>query len=412
MKTILATTYAVNPYKGSEEGTGWNFLYQIARYHHVIAVTRKNNRPHIEKYMLENPDEVYHRMQFLYFDLPKWMIVWKKGPLLSALYFYIWQCCLAFWLKRKKLSFDLAHSVNFHSNWTPSFLWILNKPFFWGPVGNHPLIPAQYIRPVYGNAAWLKDRLLWMMKCFFWRIDPFVRICRKKATKVFCVNTQSIEKLHLTPQNSIWLPAVATEPPAAFEQTVKDKRTVLSVGRLVPLKGFDLTIRSFEAFYKSLPEKEQDQYRLLIIGSGPEKRRLQKMILETGLDSAMEIKEWMTRAEVIAHFQNAWTFLFPSHEGAGMVVPEAMSYGVPVVCLNNYGPGEYAPLLSGLKVPQGTYTETVQRLAAQLHGLQDPIQYRAESSMALDRYQQQFTWNSKGELLKKVYDHCLNKSSQ
>jgi len=41
MKTILATTYAVNPYKGSEEGTGWNLLYQIARNHRVIGVTRK-----------------------------------------------------------------------------------------------------------------------------------------------------------------------------------------------------------------------------------------------------------------------------------------------------------------------------------------------------------------------------------
>ena len=56
MKTILATVYSVNPYKGSEEAMGWNYVYQAARYQQIIAVTRENNRGPIEQYMAENPD--------------------------------------------------------------------------------------------------------------------------------------------------------------------------------------------------------------------------------------------------------------------------------------------------------------------------------------------------------------------
>ena len=41
---ILITAYAVNPYKGSEDGTGWNMIQEIAKYNNVIAITRKNNR--------------------------------------------------------------------------------------------------------------------------------------------------------------------------------------------------------------------------------------------------------------------------------------------------------------------------------------------------------------------------------
>ena len=70
MKTILATAYAINPFKGSEDGMGWNFVMQIARFNKVIAITRENNRPHIEKYISENPDILYANVQFLYFDLP------------------------------------------------------------------------------------------------------------------------------------------------------------------------------------------------------------------------------------------------------------------------------------------------------------------------------------------------------
>ena len=57
MKTILATAYAVNPYKGSEDGMGWNMILQIARFQKVIAVTRENNEPKIVKYMKENPSD-------------------------------------------------------------------------------------------------------------------------------------------------------------------------------------------------------------------------------------------------------------------------------------------------------------------------------------------------------------------
>ena len=39
-KTILATAYAINPYKGSEDGMGWNFVLQIAKFNRVIALTR------------------------------------------------------------------------------------------------------------------------------------------------------------------------------------------------------------------------------------------------------------------------------------------------------------------------------------------------------------------------------------
>ncbi|MBL0191812.1 MAG: hypothetical protein IPQ18_10845 [Saprospiraceae bacterium] len=77
-KTILATAYAINPYKGSEDGMGWNFILQIAKFNRVIAITRENNQEQIEKYILENPDPSYQNIRFLYFDLPFWMRFWKR----------------------------------------------------------------------------------------------------------------------------------------------------------------------------------------------------------------------------------------------------------------------------------------------------------------------------------------------
>jgi glycosyltransferase involved in cell wall biosynthesis len=415
MRKILITAYAVNPYKGSEEGTGWNLICQVAQENQVVAVTRKNNEPDIRKYIDTSSESkpFMQQIEFLYFDLPKWMIWWKKGPLLSALYFYIWQFGVAIWLRSKNISFDIAHSLNFHSNWTPSFLWILGKPFVWGPVGNHPLIPKQYLLPVYGKKAFLKDRLLWAVKLLFWNIDPFVWVCKTKARKVFCVNFQAGEKLRLEHKKIVFMPAVASETPNAQPAAYNQKFKVLSVGRFVPLKGFDLAIRAFAKFYHALPALMQAKTEFLIIGKGPDKKLMVRLISELKLEQAVTIRDWMPRTQVIDEFRTASVFLFPSHEGAGMVVPEAMSYGVPVICLDNYGPGEYIHPASRLRVPQNNYEQTVDAISGKLDALAiDQVYMKHEKQLAYERFTDMFRWSVKKDLMNKVYDEIgINDSS-
>jgi len=106
-KTILASVYAVNPYKGSEDATGWNFVLQIARFNKVIAITRENNQENIEKYILENPDEVYKNIEFLYFDLPYYMRFWKKGGRGAMLYYLMWQKGILGYIKKQKIKYEI-----------------------------------------------------------------------------------------------------------------------------------------------------------------------------------------------------------------------------------------------------------------------------------------------------------------
>lgn len=407
MKTILMTAYAVDPYKGSEEGTGWNLVTQAARHHEVIAITRKNNRTSIEKFLdlHRGTDPRYDRVSFMYYDWPSWLIFWKKGPLLSALYFYLWQMGVALWLWRLRPSFDIAHSVNFHSNWTPSFLWILRKPFVWGPVGHHPPIPKVYVKDFYGRKANWKDKALAGVKWFFWNLDPFLYLSRKKAKKVFVVNSEAGEKLRLHSSQKIFMPAVASETPESITPVSKEKFVVLSVGRFVPLKGFDLSIKAFARFYQQLHPVFQRECQMQIIGKGPEKERLQELIHALGMEQVIQIHDWMPRSEVIRLFQQSAVYLFPSHEGAGMVVAEALSYGLPVVALDNAGPGEYISPRSALRVEMGGYQETVEQLAERLKWLyQDPSLYNQEKQWAQERYAELFRWDIKGETLKKVYE--------
>lgn len=402
-KTILATCYAVNPYKGSEDGMGWNFVNQIARFNKVIAITRENNQPAIEKFMAENPNELYKNITFLYFDLPYWMRFWKKGGRGAMLYYYMWQRGIVSFIKKQNLNFDIAHNVNFHNDWTPSFLYKLEKPMVWGPIGHHPIIPNQYLKP-YSIKYLIIDRATWLVKKMFWNLSFSLKKTVENADHILCMNTGVPTVIELKSQSFSIQPSVATEDFFEGEITKKEGFKVISVGRFVPLKGFDLTLNSFIKFLYSLSVSERENCRLTLVGTGPEKEFYQKIITENKVEKYVEIIEWIDRKELMKLYEKASVFLFPSHEGAGMVVAEAMSFGLPVVCLNNEGPGEFITTNCGFAVPQLDYNNTVSELKDSLQKLYFDKELLYKMSLgARKHFEEKFTWNSRGEHLKNIY---------
>lgn len=404
-QTILATCYAVNPYKGSEDAMGWNFVYQIARFRKVIAITRENNRIHIEKYMEENPDSVYENIQFLYFDLPYWMRFWKKGSRGAMLYFYLWQKGIISFIKKQNLDFDIVHNVNFHNDWTPSFLWKLKKPMVWGPVGHHPLIPEQYLKD-YSKKYIIKDRLTWLVKKFFWKFSPSLKKTVKYSNHIWCMNSGVPEKLNIDKNKYSLYPSVASEDFYQKEEVPqKSDFTVISVGRFVPLKGFDLTIRSFANFLNQLSENDKGKCKLILVGAGEQKMFYKDLIKQNKIENFTEIVEWIDRKDLMKMYEKSSVFLFPSHEGAGMVVPEALSFGLPVVCLENEGPGEFINHTCGFTVPQQGYNETLQGLSNALHRLFSEKNLQKEMGTgARKRFNERFSWEKRGEHLNSIYN--------
>lgn len=402
-KTILATCYAVNPFKGSEDGMGWNFVNQIARFNKVIAITRENNQPVIEKFMAENPNEIYKNITFLYFDLPYWMRFWKKGGRGAMLYYYMWQRGIVSFIKKQNINFDITHNLNFHNDWTPSFLYRLEKPMVWGPIGHHPKIPNQYLKP-YSIKYLIIDRATWIVKKLFWNLSFSLKKTVKNADHILCMNTGVPSILEFKNQSFSIQPSVATEDFFEGEITKKEGFKVISVGRFVPLKGFDLTLNSFIKFIYSLSIPERENCQLTLVGTGPEKEFYQKIIADNKVEKYIEIIEWIDRKELMKLYEKASVFLFPSHEGAGMVVAEAMSFGLPVICLNNEGPGEFVTKNCGFAVPLLDYNQTVSLLKDSLQKLYLDKELLYKMSLgARKQFEEKFTWDSRGEHLKNIY---------
>ena len=404
-KTILASAYAINPYKGSEDGMGWNFLCQIARFNRVIAVTRKNNREAIEKYMDQHPNPLYNNMKFLYFDLPYWMRFWKKKNRGALLYYWMWQRAIVPFVRRQEMDFDIAHNLNFHNDWTPSSLWKLGKPFVWGPIGHHPLIPYPYLQP-YQSSYLIKDRLTWLIKKCFWQLSPALRKTINRATHIWCMNSSVSEVISLPEGRYSIMPSVATEDYGYPSPSKSKAFTLVSAGRLVPLKGFDLSIRAFANFISRIPAYEREKCQLLIVGRGQEQTFLQALARSEGIEQHVKFVPWMDRIDFLSLLRDSAAFLFPSHEGAGMVVAESLSFGLPVICLENCGPGEFIDSTCGFAINGLDYSDTVKKLGGAIERLyREPKLRQDMSRRARERFEHNFHWDRRGDQLQTIYQN-------
>ncbi len=106
-----------------------------------------------------------------------------------------------------------------------------------------------------------------------------------------------------------------------------DGTLIISVGRLVPWKGFDALIRTFAKMFK----KRKD-LRLLIVGSGPDAQRLEKLVGELKLSEHVLFAGSVERDVLLRYIRAADIFVLnTAYEGLSHTILETMAIGVPVV---------------------------------------------------------------------------------
>ncbi|MEV1171910.1 glycosyltransferase [Nonomuraea sp. NPDC049784] len=124
-------------------------------------------------------------------------------------------------------------------------------------------------------------------------------------------------------------------PPLTGGPSPLNAKTVIAIGRLAKVKGFDLLLRAWQRVSVVHPG-----WRLRIVGSGPERARLLKLVGELGLACSVELPG--PSRDVGAELDHASIFVLSSRrEGFPMTILEALSKGVPVVAFDcPHGPGE------------------------------------------------------------------------
>lgn len=108
----------------------------------------------------------------------------------------------------------------------------------------------------------------------------------------------------------------------------KGNFSILSVGRLIPLKAFghliDLAVK--------LKNYGFSDFMIKLAGDGPEYQNLEKMIIKLNMESYISLIGWLEYEDVLKEIQTCDLFIHPAaFEPYGVVVLEAMARGKPVI---------------------------------------------------------------------------------
>jgi glycosyltransferase involved in cell wall biosynthesis len=145
---------------------------------------------------------------------------------------------------------------------------------------------------------------------------------------------QELQAIHYNNQHIVWIPNgvdLATYHNVEDRQSLRaqmgidSEKIILYTGRLsAPQKMLDFLIVAYAKLRVALPTK------LYIIGDGPEKARLQRIIKKYTLENSIRL---IPAVEAVAAFlQSADVFVMPSRfEGLSNAILEAMACGLPVV---------------------------------------------------------------------------------
>ena len=117
---------------------------------------------------------------------------------------------------------------------------------------------------------------------------------------------------------------------------VLDGELLLScAGRTGREKKMDLLIEALARVDSQVPP-----WKLVIAGDGPERKRLERQVRDSGLAGKVSILGYIPRSEVLDLMEASDLFVFPSvTETQGMVVIEAMGRGTPVLGADALGVG-------------------------------------------------------------------------
>ena len=137
--------------------------------------------------------------------------------------------------------------------------------------------------------------------------------------------------------------------PAWLSDKIRGRQVIMSVGRLVPYKGFEVLVRAARA----LPAGAV----AVIVGEGPGRAGLAQLIAALGLEDRVILAGHLPHDALMGLYRQATLFCLPSverSEAFGVVLVEAMAHGLPVVATSIAGSGVpwvNAHQVSGLNVP-------------------------------------------------------------
>jgi len=235
-----------------------------------------------------------------------------------------------------------------------------------------------------------------------YRFLPFARSTYRNAAAIIAASSQTYaefavyrEKLFFVPENGVSRSLCSHDPRSAEPGA---KLELIFVGALIPCKACDLALRAAASILRD------DLAHFSIVGDGPERSRLEKLVRSLGITEAVSFRGWLSHEEVLKCLRSADVMVFPSVRdfGAGVVF-EALATGAVPVVADFGGPGDIVYSEVGYKVPLTNESEVVskiEKILVNLAGNRELLKRLRQQGVSYA--QERLTWDAKAQIVTRI----------
>lgn len=404
---VLILADVCNPEWPSLPLFGYKFARAIAEYNDVVVVTQIRNKPNIDRVGMGKAEVVYVDTEKIAEPFYKLATFLRGGattawtiqmavnyPVYLAFEFAVWK---HFQKDLENGRFDIVHRITPVSPTQPSPLAKLSPvPFLLGPLNGNLPWPKYFTHELSRERDWLN----YVRNIY--KILPYYRATYDKAAAILAAFDHTIADLPVAVREKTINFCELGFDPELFALPKRPRRqqmTILYVGRLVPYKVPEVVVRAFA----NSPLLRQ--HKLMIVGEGPERSRLEAIIAEQNLTDCVELTGQKSAAQVGELMREAEIFAFPSiREVGGGVVVEAMACGMACVVVNYGGPGSLVQSDCGIRVPMGDLNHLIENFTTELEQLVlDPDRVEQLGLAAHQHAMTNYAWDAKARMTKEIY---------
>jgi glycosyltransferase involved in cell wall biosynthesis len=266
-------------------------------------------------------------------------------------------------------------------------------PFVVGPINGGLPWPAGF-----SQAQRQKEWISKFRGCY--RFLPFARSTYRNAAAIIAGSSNTYaefaaykDKLFFIPENGVSRCLDTTRTGAVSRTT--ERLELIFVGSLVPYKACDLALRA------AAPLLLKGACHFTIVGEGPERQNIEKLITSLRIDRAVTICGRLRYGETQERLAAADVLVFPSiREFGGAVVLEALASGTVPIVVDFGGPGDIVHEGVGFKVPLTNEDDVVLQISRILTDLADhPERVNLLQEQGIRYARQYLTWDAKARLV-------------
>ena len=410
MGIILHSSFACDPYMGSEPYVGWKWASMVNSMGHDLHVlTRLHHKINIES------DKNSKNIHFHYFDLPLMEKLDHRSRMMKP-YYVLWQLSALFYALylHYKYRYEIVHHITYNNIDIPGLLWLLpGAKFIWGPVGGGQIPPVS-MRRTYGK-KWSKEIIRkWLKRTA--KYNPIIYLAMRKASVILFANRDTMslvcrfkEKSHMMLETAIDRPVQQTLKNQGNKQ---EKFVILWVGRIEPRKALVLAIDAVNRVNNNQGLVGSNiEIILEVVGDGPQLNEMKAYVNEMGLQRTVVLRGSVGFSDVGKYYDSASVFLFTSvQDTSGNVLLEAMRHGLPCIALNHQGASEILKYGGGELISvAGTYEDVRDNISSAIISyIKTPSQLAEDGSKAQIIIKDRFTWEAKKQEVEKIYDAVLS----